>query len=95
MESTTKKVTTKMLVDLYREMYDLFPNTNIEEFEEIIIEDGYWDTRARLSINRETNHWLDNIGGRDKLKELYSEFRNGTLDDRINNQKQKLKKYLK
>ena len=83
-----------MLLNLYQEMYDLYPDTSLKEFEEIIQMDGYWDTKTRLSIARETEHWLDNIGGRERLKLLYRQFKNGTLGNKINKQKQKWRKLL-
>ena len=94
MEKTTNKVTTEMLLNLYKEMNDLYPDTTLKEFEEIIQMDGYWDTKTRLSIVRETEHWLDNIGGREKLQLLYRQYKNGTLGDKINKQKQRWRKLL-
>ena len=94
MEEITKKVTTEMLLDLYEEMNDLYPDTTLKEFEEIIQMDGYWDTKTRLSIARETEHWLDNIGGREKLELLYHQYKRGTLGESLNKQKQKWRKLL-
>ena len=44
------KITTEELFVLYRDMIRLFPNTTIEDFSEIIEQDGYWDTKTRINI---------------------------------------------
>ena len=94
MSDRTKKVTTEMLLKLLLEMKTLYPDTTIKEFEDMIQMDGYWDTETRIKIARETEHWLDNIGGRDKLKNLYQEYKNGTLGQKNKETKVRLKRLL-
>jgi len=88
-------ITTEMLLDLYEEMKSLYPETTLRDFEEIIHMDGYWDTRTRLSIAKETEHWLNSLGGRKRLKELFIEYENGTLGQSEMESKKRMKELFK
>ena len=47
-------ISTEKLFLLFRDMRKLFPTTSIEEFGEIINQEGYWDTRTRINIQSES-----------------------------------------
>ena len=51
---TKKVITTEELFILFRDIKRLFPSTSIEDFSEIIEEDGYWDARQRTNIQMES-----------------------------------------
>jgi hypothetical protein len=87
------KVTYEQLIDLYLRVKELFPRTTIDEFEDIILHEGYWDTYARIGIQEEfSNHLKKRWGGNGKhyIKRKFNEFLNGTLEDPITKNKRLL-----
>ena len=59
-------------------MRKLFPTTSIEEFGEIINQEGYWDTRTRINIQSESVNELRKMWygkGISQIKELWNLFR--------------------
>ena len=71
-------VSTEKLFLLFRDMRKLFPTTSIEEFGEIINQEGYWDTRTRINIQSESVNELRKMWygkGISQIKELWNLFR--------------------
>lgn len=71
-------ISTEKLFLLFRDMRRLFPTTSIEEFGEIINQEGYWDTRTRINIQSESVNELRKMWygkGISQIKELWNLFR--------------------
>jgi|TARA_B100000959_G_C14528961_1_gene438679 hypothetical protein len=71
-------ISTEKLFLLFRDMRKLFPTTSIEEFGEIINQEGYWDTRTRINIQSESVNELRKMWygkGISQIKELWNLFR--------------------
>jgi hypothetical protein len=90
----TIEITLDMLLDLYLDMKKLYPRTTIDEFIDIISDDGYWDTKTRLSINTETHRWLKKNGGKERLRNLHRQHKLGNLGRKQSLQFKRLKKLL-
>ena len=87
-------LTIEMVLDLYLDMKKLYPRTTLDEFLEVIVDEGYWDTKTRLSINTETERWLKKIGGKERLKNLYRQHELGNLGKKQSLQLKRVKKLL-
>ena len=52
------KITFEQILDLYERVKRLFPRTTIEEYEDIILNEGYWDLYAKIGIQENFNTML-------------------------------------
>jgi len=91
-------VSSENLFVLFRDMRKLFPQTTIEEFEEIIDQDGYYDTRQRMniqsdSINEIRGMWYGR--GFHRVKELWDYFTTNRFHEIIDADLYKLSKLYK
>jgi len=80
------KITFEQILDLYERVKRLFPRTTIEEYEDIILNEGYWDLYAKIGIQENFDTMLKKRwGGNGKhyLQRKYSDFLSGTLTNPI------------
>ena len=69
--------------DLWNMMRFLYSNVTLQDFEETLKLEGFEDTKTRLLINfRNRIEMIEKYGGdgKDKIRELYNQFKNGELD---------------
>jgi hypothetical protein len=81
---TKMKISTEQLFVLYRDIRRLFPNTTIDDFSEIIDQDGYWDTRQRTNIQTESFTALKKMWfgkGVSHIKKLWNLFTTNQFQD--------------
>ena len=92
------KITTEELFVLYRDMTRLFPNTTIEDFSEIIEQDGYWDTKTRINIQKQSFKELQSLWfekGFSQIKHLWHLFTTNRIHEIIDNDLLKISKIHK
>tara|TARA_S200000501_G_scaffold252946_1_gene237033 strand:- start:9124 stop:9432 length:309 start_codon:yes stop_codon:yes gene_type:complete len=84
----TMKITTEELFVLYRDLRRLFPKTTIEDFSDIIEEEGYWDTKTRINIQKESlenlkTMWFEK--GIPQVKKLWQLFTTNRINQIVDN----------
>ena len=92
------KITTEELFVLYRDLTRLFPNTTIEDFSEIIEQDGYWDTKTRINIQKQSFKELQSLWfekGFSQIKYLWHLFTTNRIHEIIDNDLLKISKIHK
>ena len=92
---TKMNISTEELFVLFQDIRRLFPNTSLEDFEEIIEQDGYWDTRTRTNIQTESINNLKGMWfgkGLSKVKELWHLFKSNQIGQIIDKEIIKLSK---
>jgi len=71
------EVSTEGLFCLYRDLRRIFPSTTIEDFGEIVEDEGYWDTRQRIDIQTDSVNELRKMWsgkGISQMRELWNYF---------------------
>ena len=48
MNKGIESVTIEMVLDLYLGMKKLYPRTTLDEFLDVIVDEGYWETKMKL-----------------------------------------------
>ena len=84
--------------ELWNKMKFLYPNLTIEEFNEEIEREGYWNMETRININLKNRYELMEKYGGDGLdgyRQLFHELRSGELDKKVEIKNRKKKKYKK
>ncbi|OUX33103.1 MAG: hypothetical protein CBE24_02670 [bacterium TMED264] len=79
-------VSTEELFMLFQDVKRLFPKTDIDDFGEIIEQDGYWDTLQRIKIQKDSfeelcNNW--NGKGFSHIKRLYQLYKRNQLHKNV------------
>ena len=83
---------------LWEMMRFLYPNITLEDFYEILNNEGWENTIITTQINlRNRYELIDKYGGDGlgKYRELYEEYKNGELDKKIDKHNMKLKRLRK
>ena len=80
---------------LWKMMKFLYPKMTLEDFNETLNTEGWYDTITRIKINfRDRYELIKKYGGDGlgKYRELYKELKSGELDKRIQDYRNKLKR---
>ena len=78
---------------LWNMMKFLYPKMTLDDFNETLETDGWYDTVTRIKINFKDRHELIKKYGGDGLsryRELYEDLKSGELDKRIQDHRNKL-----
>ena len=91
-------VSSEQLFLLYRDMIRIFPNTSIDDYADIILEDGYWDTRTIINIQTESLEEIENLWfskGISYLRKQWYSFRENKFQHNVDKDLLKLSKLYK
>ena len=92
------EVSTEELFCLYRDLRRIFPSTTIEDFGEIVEDEGYWETRQRINIQTDSVNELRKMWvgkGIFRIRELWKYFTTNQFNKVIDKDLIKLSKRYK